>query len=110
MGFGTAMLLLCSYCDPVRTLAHAKNEGYSVVDYRVTDLPFGAYSSEPKVWFRQHCSAHPPGAVLYADCLICAEGLRRNFIACMTLALAIYHAESAAMLSICHQRTTTAAG
>jgi hypothetical protein len=49
MGFNTAMLLLCSYCDPVRTLAHAKNEGYSVVDYRVTDLPFGAYSSEPKV-------------------------------------------------------------
>lgn len=49
MGFNTAMLLLCSYCDPVRTLAHAKNEGYSVVDYRVTDLPFGVYSAEPKV-------------------------------------------------------------
>jgi hypothetical protein len=54
MGFNTAMLLLCSYCDPVRTLAHAKNEGYSVVDYRVTDLPFGVYSAEPKVldWIR----------------------------------------------------------
>lgn len=49
MGFASAMLLLCSYCDPVRTLAHAKNEGYSVVAFRVTDLPFGAYSSEPKV-------------------------------------------------------------
>lgn len=49
MGFDNAMLLVCSYCDPVRTIAHAKNEGYSVVDYRVTALPFGTYSSEPKV-------------------------------------------------------------
>lgn len=49
LGFESAMLLLCSYCDPVRTLAHAKNEGYAVVDFKVTDLPFGEYSAEPKV-------------------------------------------------------------
>lgn len=55
MGFDNAMLLVCSYCDPIRTIAHAKNEGYSVVDYRVTALPFGTYSSEPKVlnWISQ---------------------------------------------------------
>ncbi len=70
MGFNTAMLLLCSYCDPVRTLAHAKNEGYSVVDYRVTDLPFGVYSAEPKVC-QSKVSFHISNKQVFVMCSSC---------------------------------------
>lgn len=49
MGLEEVMLLVPAYADPIRTMAHAKNEGYAVVDYLQTPLPFGVYSSEPKV-------------------------------------------------------------
>jgi hypothetical protein len=38
-----------AYSNPVLTLQHARDEGYAVVDFLVTPLPFGTYSSEPKV-------------------------------------------------------------
>ncbi|PNW84578.1 hypothetical protein CHLRE_03g149750v5 [Chlamydomonas reinhardtii] len=44
-----AMLLLASYSNPAAVLRHAAAAGYRVVDFLVTPLPFGTYSSQPKV-------------------------------------------------------------
>lgn len=49
LGFDSAMLLISAYCDPVKTIRHAQKEGYIVADFMVTPLPWGVYSSEPKV-------------------------------------------------------------
>lgn len=49
LGFEHAVLLVSAYCDPVRTLRHAQRLGYHCTDFVVTSLPFGTYSSEPKV-------------------------------------------------------------
>jgi hypothetical protein len=49
LGYDSAMLLVCSYCDPVLTLRHAQRLGYMCTDFMVTALPFGRYSAEPKV-------------------------------------------------------------
>lgn len=49
LGFDSAILLLSSYANPVETLEHAKAHGYQVTDFMITPMPFGYYSSEPKV-------------------------------------------------------------
>lgn len=49
LGFDSAILLISSYANPVDTLHHARNHGYQVTDFMVTPMPFGYYSSEPKV-------------------------------------------------------------
>ncbi|DBA74455.1 TPA: hypothetical protein ACH3X1_011200 [Trebouxia sp. C0004] len=49
LGFDSAILLMSSYANPVDTLQHARNHGYQVTDFVVTPMPFGYYSSEPKV-------------------------------------------------------------
>ena len=49
LGFDSAILLISSYANPVDTLQHARNHGYQVTDFMVTPMPFGYYSSEPKV-------------------------------------------------------------
>ena len=48
-GFDSAILLISSYANPVETLQHARQQGYQVTDFMVTPMPFGYYSSEPKV-------------------------------------------------------------
>lgn len=48
-GFDSAILLISSYANPVETLHHARQQGYQVTDFMVTPMPFGYYSSEPKV-------------------------------------------------------------
>ncbi len=50
LGFDSAILLISSYANPVDTLQHARNHGYQVTDFMVTPMPFGYYSSEPKVF------------------------------------------------------------
>lgn len=57
LGFDNMVLLLSSYCDPVATIEHARRQGYRVTDFMVTPLPFGYYSSEPKVRLRPSCYA-----------------------------------------------------
>jgi hypothetical protein len=54
LGYPNAMLLVSSYSNPLGTLRHAASLGYAVTDFLVTPLPFGHYSSEPKVrnWIR----------------------------------------------------------
>eukprot|EP00775_Hariotina_reticulata_P005863 gene5863-6104_t len=49
LGFERCMLMISAYSNPVLTLQHARDQGYAVVDFLVTPLPFGTYSSEPKV-------------------------------------------------------------
>lgn len=55
LGYPNAMLLVSSYSNPLSTIAHARKLGYSVTDFLITPLPFGHYSSEPKVknWIRK---------------------------------------------------------
>lgn len=47
--YPAAMLLVSSYSNPVGTIEHAIAQGYAVVDFMVTPLPFGYYSSQKKV-------------------------------------------------------------
>ncbi|NJR37571.1 MAG: methyltransferase [Leptolyngbyaceae cyanobacterium CSU_1_4] len=49
VGCQTVLLMISAYSNPVETIQHAIDEGYSVVDFMVTPLQFGYYSSEPKV-------------------------------------------------------------
>lgn len=58
-GFDSAILLISSYANPVYTLEHARKHGYQVTDFMISPMPFGYYSSEPKVLpllFLQHTS------------------------------------------------------
>lgn len=45
-GFGSAMMLISAYSNPVYTLQHARDQGYIVADFLVQPLPFGTYSSQ----------------------------------------------------------------
>lgn len=49
VGCRTLLLMVSAYSNPVETIQHAIDEGYSVIDFMVTPLQFGYYSSEPKV-------------------------------------------------------------
>ncbi len=49
LDYPSAMLLISSYSNPLGTIAHAQKYGYTVADFVITPLPFGYYSSEPKV-------------------------------------------------------------
>ncbi|MBD2234703.1 methyltransferase [Phormidium tenue] len=49
LGCEQVMLMISAYSNPVDTVNHAVQQGYDVVDFMVTPLKFGYYSSEPKV-------------------------------------------------------------
>ena len=49
LGFQNLILMIASYSNPVQTLQHARAQGYALTNFLVTPLPFGTYSSEPKV-------------------------------------------------------------
>ena len=49
LGFDSAVLMISSYSNPIETLRHAQEQGYHITDYMVKPMPFGYYSSEPKV-------------------------------------------------------------
>ena len=52
LGIPNVMMLFSSYSNPVETLKHAQRQGYRALDFMVTAMPFGTYSSEPKVGHR----------------------------------------------------------
>ena len=61
LGLDKVMLLISSYSNPVETLQHARRQGYILRDFMVTAMPFGKYSSEPKVrlsWSTLPASVH----------------------------------------------------
>lgn len=49
LGYDHALMMISSFSDPEGTINHARNEGYNIADFVVVPLPFGHYSSEPKV-------------------------------------------------------------
>lgn len=49
VGCAKVLLMISAYSNPVDTIHHALTYGYQVVDFMVTPLKFGYYSSEPKV-------------------------------------------------------------
>lgn len=55
VGCEQVLLMISAYSNPVDTVYHALEQGYQVADFMVTPLPFGRYSSEPKVknWIAQ---------------------------------------------------------
>lgn len=55
LNYSNVMVLVSSYSNPIGTLQHAAEQGYTVADFMVTPLQFGCYSSEPKVrnWIAQ---------------------------------------------------------
>jgi hypothetical protein len=65
-GFGSAMMLISAYSNPVLTLQHARDQGYVVADFLVQPLPFGTYSSQDVVV--QHLSdMKARGEAFYSD-------------------------------------------
>lgn len=65
LGFPYAVLLMSSYSNPVSVLRHAAAEGYRVVDFQVTSLAFGTYSSEPKVGWVWSLGRRGPGGLTF---------------------------------------------
>lgn len=49
MGCKNVLLMISAYSNPVETIEHALKQGYDVVDFTISPLQFGYYSSEPKV-------------------------------------------------------------
>jgi methylase of polypeptide subunit release factors len=47
--YPAALMMISSYSNPVETIDHALSHGYYVADFMISPLPFGYYSSEPKV-------------------------------------------------------------
>lgn len=43
------LLMLSAYSNPIETVEHAIAEGYQIIDFTLSPLPFGYYSNEPKV-------------------------------------------------------------
>jgi methylase of polypeptide subunit release factors len=43
------LLMLSAYSNPIETVEHAIAHGYQLIDFMVSPLKFGYYSSEPKV-------------------------------------------------------------
>lgn len=52
LNYDKALLMLSSFSDPRGTIEYARSRAYSVIDFVVTPLEFGYYSSEPKVKIR----------------------------------------------------------
>lgn len=48
-GVPNAMLMISAYSDPIGTIETAIDHGYQVEDFMTSPMPFGYYSSEPKV-------------------------------------------------------------
>jgi methylase of polypeptide subunit release factors len=49
MEYENVLLMVSSYSNPVYTIEHSLRQGYKVVDFTVSSMPFGYYSCEPKV-------------------------------------------------------------
>ncbi|WP_013321791.1 hypothetical protein [Gloeothece verrucosa] len=49
LGCENVMLLISAYSNPVETVEYAISQGYQIVDFMISPLQFGYYSSEPKV-------------------------------------------------------------
>jgi hypothetical protein len=49
MGCKQVMVLISAYSNPIDTVNHAIANGYDLVDFMISPLPFGYYSREPKV-------------------------------------------------------------
>lgn len=52
IGFDKVMLLVASYCDPKEFITYCHNQKYIVTEFAAIPIPFGHYSSEPKVMQR----------------------------------------------------------
>ena len=49
LDYDNVLLMISSFSDPEGTINHAREKGYYIADFVVVPLPFGYYSSEPKV-------------------------------------------------------------
>lgn len=49
LDYDNVLLMISSFSDPEGTINQARENGYSIFDFVVVPLPFGYYSSEPKV-------------------------------------------------------------
>ncbi|HAJ59034.1 MAG TPA: SAM-dependent methyltransferase [Cyanobacteria bacterium UBA8543] len=49
LDYENVLLMISSFSDPEGTINHAREKGYYIADFVVVPLPFGYYSSEPKV-------------------------------------------------------------
>lgn len=52
LGYENLMLLVSSYSNPAGCIEYACDRGYSVHNFLLTPMPFGLYSSDPKVMRR----------------------------------------------------------
>lgn len=49
VGYENALMMISAYSNPIDTIEYAYAQGYQVIDFMISPLKFGYYSSEPKV-------------------------------------------------------------
>lgn len=49
LDYDNVLVMISSFSDPEGTINHAREKGYYISDFVIVPLPFGYYSSEPKV-------------------------------------------------------------
>jgi methylase of polypeptide subunit release factors len=69
------LLMISAYSNPIETIEHAIAEGYQVVDFMVSPLQFGYYSSEPKVR-QQIQQLQKAGKAFYSDQIYFLAGVK----------------------------------
>lgn len=95
LAYDNALMMISSFSDPEGTINYAKAQGYSVADFVVVPLPFGYYSSEPKVKntikeLRDDCKAFYTdqiyflAGVLFKNQSDCAVDLSKELVKVMT--------------------------
>lgn len=83
LDYPNVMVLISSYSNPLETIAWGLKHGYTVADFKITPLPFGYYSSEPKVKNRI-AELHQQGQAFYSHNIYFLAGVlfrKRNSFA-----------------------------
>jgi methylase of polypeptide subunit release factors len=75
LGCQNVLLMISAYSNPVETIEHAIAEGYQVVDFMISPLQFGYYSSEPKVK-RQIQQLQKAGKAFYSSKVYFLAGVK----------------------------------
>ena len=89
-GFERLILLVSSFSNPLSIIEYASLCGYKVLDFAVRTMPFGAYSSEPKVRKRITELARQSAAFVSADryCIAGVAWVRNENVMDLSAALA----------------------
>jgi hypothetical protein len=94
-GYKNVFLEVSSYSNPIDLIVHAMNLGYKLVDFQITQMPFGIYSrqdivqkriqemkSSGKAFFSDNC--YLVGSAFFTKSSDENRDLSQDFLACLT--------------------------